>query len=106
MTLNGAVTGVAGDIVTNKTVEGKGEAAAVVTMNRPRGYFGLPRDVILIDGKTPDGVPPGVPAAWRLPARFAALEDRAIVCEFYQERIVARPWPLKDRHISIAELTY
>ena len=86
--------------------EGKGEAAAIVTMNRPRGYFGSPRDVILIDGKTPDGVPPGVPAVWRLPVKFATLEDRAIVCEFNQERIVARPWPLKDKHISIAELTY
>ncbi len=86
--------------------EGKGEAAAIVTMNRPRGYFGLPRDVILIDGKTPDGIPPGVPAVWRLPVKFAALEDRPIICEFNLERIVAREWPLKDKHISIAELTY
>ena len=42
--------------------EGDDNAAAVVTMNRPRGYFGLPRDVVLIDGKTPEGIPPGVPA--------------------------------------------
>ena len=86
--------------------EAKGEAAAIVTMNRPRGYFGAPRDVILIDGKTPDGIPPGVPAVWRLPVKFAAMEDRPVVCEFNQERIVARPWPLKDKHISIAELTF
>ena len=86
--------------------EGKGEAAAIVTMYRPRGYFGLPRDVILIDGKTPDGVPPGVPAIWRLPVKFATQEDRPIVCEFNLERIVARQWPLKDKHIAIAELTY
>ena len=86
--------------------EAKGEGAAIVTMNRPRGYFGQPRDVILIDGKTPEGIPPGVPAKWRLPVSFAALEDRPIVCEFNQERIVARAWPLKDKHISIAELTY
>jgi len=37
---------------------------------------------------------------------FSTLEDRAIVCEFNQERIVARLWPLKDKHISISELTY
>ena len=86
--------------------EGKGEAAAIVTMNRPRGYFGEPRDAILIDGKTPDGVPPGVPAVWRLPVKFATLEERPIVCEFNQERIVAKMWSLKDKHISIAELTY
>ncbi|MDE3175210.1 MAG: hydrolase [Pseudomonadota bacterium] len=86
--------------------EAKGEAAAIVTMNRPRGYFGSPRDVILIDGGTPAGIPPGVPAKWRLPVSFATLEDRPIVCEFNQERIVAREWPLKDKRISIAELTY
>jgi len=86
--------------------EGKGDAAAIVTMNRPRGYFGNPRDVILIDGKTPEGLPPGVPAVWRAPVKFAELEDRPVVCEFNQERIVAREWPLKDRHISIAELTF
>jgi hypothetical protein len=86
--------------------EGKGDAAAIVTMNRPRGYFGEPRDVILIDGKTPDGVTPGVPAVWRLPVKFSAVEDRPIVCEFNQERIVARMWPRKDGHISIAELTF
>ncbi len=86
--------------------EGAGEAAAIVTMNRPRGYFGRPRDVILIDGKTPDGIPPGVPAVWRLPVKFAKLEDRPIVCEFNLERIVAREWPLKDKRVSIAELTF
>ena len=90
--------------------EGKGEAAAVVTMNRPRGYFGAPRDVILIDGKTPEGLPPGVPAKWRAPVSFAALEDRPVVCEFNQERIVARMWPpgasasrptLVRRHVGV-----
>ena len=86
--------------------EGNSDGAAVVTMNRPRGYFGSPRDVVLIDGKTPEGIPPGVPAKWRLPVSFAAVEDRPVVCEFNQERIVARMWPLKDKHISIAELTF
>jgi len=36
-------------------------AGAVVLMSRPRGYFGLPRDVVLIDGKEPADVKPGVP---------------------------------------------
>lgn len=26
-------------------------AGAVVLMSRPRGYFGLPRDIVLIDGR-------------------------------------------------------
>ena len=29
------------------------EAAAIVKMDRPRGYFGLPRDIVLLDGKEP-----------------------------------------------------
>ena len=86
--------------------EGDDIAAAVVTMNRARGYFGVPRDIVLIDGKTPEGIPPGVPAKWRAPVKFATIEDRPVVCEFNQERIVARMWPMKDKHISIAELTY
>ena len=36
-------------------------AGAVALMSRPRGYFGLPRDVVLLDGKEPADVMPGVP---------------------------------------------
>ena len=36
-------------------------AGAVVTMSRPRGYFGVPRDRIVLDGTSPPaGIPPGV----------------------------------------------
>ena len=34
-------------------------AGAVVIMSRPRGYFGLPRDVVLLDGKEPADVKAG-----------------------------------------------
>src|SRR3954447_3875041 len=37
------------------------EAGAVILMSRPRGYFGLPRDVVLLGGKEPTDVKPGVP---------------------------------------------
>src|SRR6266404_540856 len=33
-------------------------AGAIVLMSRPRGYFGLPRDVVLFDGKEPADVKP------------------------------------------------
>jgi hypothetical protein len=36
-------------------------AGAVALMSRPRGYFGLPRDVVLFDGSEPSDVKPGVP---------------------------------------------
>lgn len=80
---------------------------AVILMSRPRGYFGLPRDVVLIDGKEPADVKPGVPndsvTTLRLPAAEAG---RPVVALFNQERIVARAWPASENRIAVAELTY
>ena len=81
-------------------------AGAVIFMNRPRGYFGVPRDVVLLDGQTPSDLPPGVPASWHAKVKLATVENRPVVAEFNQERIVVRPWPAKDNHVVIAELTY
>jgi Lipase C-terminal domain/Lipase (class 2) len=82
-------------------------AGAVVIMSRPRGYFGLPRDVVLLDGKEPADVKPGVPtdsvSTLRLPAAEAG---RPVVALFNGERIVARAWPAAENRIAIAELTY
>jgi hypothetical protein len=76
-------------------------------MSRPRGYFGLPRDVVLFDGKEPSDVKPGVPtdsvSTLRLPAAEAG---RPVVALFNGERIVARAWPAAENRIAIAELTY
>ena len=84
------------------------EAGAVVIMARPRGYFGIPRDIVLLDGKEPADVKPGVPTDWvttlRLPHDEAA--GRAVTAIFNEERIVARAWPVSENRISIAELTY
>jgi pimeloyl-ACP methyl ester carboxylesterase len=81
------------------------DAGAIVRMDRPRGYFGLPRDVVLLDGKEPADVPHGVPSAWHTTLRLPTLEDRPIVGEFNEERIVGRPWPAKEGHVTILELT-
>lgn len=81
------------------------DAAAIVRMDRPRGYFGLPRDVVLLDGKEPGDIPPGVPGTWHTKLKLAAIEDRPIVAEFNEERIVARAWPAKDGHLTVVELT-
>ncbi|MGB8400115.1 hydrolase [Bradyrhizobium sp.] len=82
-------------------------AGAVILMSRPRGYFGLPRDVVLIDGKEPADVKPGVPTdsvtTLRLPAPQAG---RPVVALFNQERIAARAWPAAENRIAVAELTY
>ena len=82
-------------------------AGSVIIMTRPRGYFGLPRDVVLFDGKEPADVKAGVPtdsaSILRLPASEAG---RPVVTMFNQERIVARAWPASENRIVMAELTY
>lgn len=82
-------------------------AGAVVLMSRPRGYFGLPRDVVLFDGKEPADVKTGVPTNSTSTLRVSAAEaGRPVVALFNQERIVARAWPAAENRIAIAELTY
>ena len=55
--------------------------------------------------RSPTDIPHGVPVAWHTTLRLPALEDRPIVGEFNEERIVARPWPAKEGHMTILELT-
>lgn len=82
-------------------------AGAVVIMSRPRGYFGLPRDVVLLDGKEPADVKPGVPTDSTATARLSAAElGRPVAALFNEERIVARAWPAAENRISVAELTW
>jgi pimeloyl-ACP methyl ester carboxylesterase len=81
------------------------DAGAIVMMNRPRGYFGLPRDIIFLDGRQPTDIPPGVPAVWHTKLKLPSAEPRPIIAEYNLERIVARPWSAKENHIAIAELT-
>lgn len=80
---------------------------AVVMMSRPRGYFGLPRDVVLLDGKAPSDVRPGVPADSVTTVRLPASQiGRTVIGMFNEERIAARSWPATQNRVSIAELTY
>jgi hypothetical protein len=82
-------------------------AGSVVLLSRPRGYFGLPRDVVLLDGKEPTEVKSGVPTDSVTTARLPAAEvGRPVVGLFNQERIVARAWPASENRIAVAELTY
>ncbi len=82
------------------------DSGALVMMSRPRGYFGLPRDVVLLDGKEPADVKPGVPTdsvtTLKLPAEDVG---RAVTALFNEERIVARAWPAAENRIAVAELT-
>jgi hypothetical protein len=81
-------------------------AGAVVIMSRPRGYFGLPRDVVLFDGKEPADVKPGVPTDSISTIRLSAAEvGRAVRALFNEERVVARAWAASENRIAVAELT-
>jgi pimeloyl-ACP methyl ester carboxylesterase len=82
-------------------------AGAVVMMSRPRGYFGLPRDVVVLDGKEPADVKPGVPTDSLATVRLPATKiGRPVVALFNEERIVARAWPAAENRVTLAEFTF
>ena len=82
-------------------------AVSLVVLTRPRGYFGLPRDRIALDGAIPPaGIAVGVAGVSNVRSRIAGAAGRAVVAEFNGERIVGRAWPAADNHIVMLELTY
>ena len=83
------------------------DAGAIVVMSRPRGYFGVPRDRIALDGQTPPpGVPSGVAGVASSKIKLADGTPRTVVGEFNGERIAARSWPAAHGHTVTIELTY
>ena len=83
------------------------DAKALVTLARPRGYFGVPRDRIVLDGASPPaGIPSGVAGVATARVKVADATPRAIVGEFNDERIVGRTWPVAENHVVVLELTY
>lgn len=86
--------------------EAQRAAGAIVQMSRPRGYFGIPRDIVLMDGEVPRDVTPGVPTDSTTTRTLAATEiGRAVVGQFNEERIVGRAWPVSENRIAIIEIT-
>lgn len=83
------------------------DAKSLVTLTRPRGYFGVPRDRIALDGTSPPaGIPSGVAGVSTARLKVADASERAVVGEFNDERIVGRTWPVADNHVVVLELTY
>jgi len=79
------------------------DAASVVTMTRPRGYFGPGRDAMSLDGKPATGLPPGVPGLAATKVKLSEAAPRSVVAEFNKQRIVARSWPLAENRVVFAE---
>ncbi len=83
----------------SKSDEGAG---AIVSMSRPRGYFGVGRDKFSLDGKVPAGINDGVPGASIGKLTFDT-QPRTVMAVLNNETIPTRTWPAKDNHIVIAE---
>ncbi len=82
------------------------KAGSVVTLTRPRGYFGLGRDQMNLDGKPLPGVPAGVAGVSAAKLVLPEGPPRSVAGEFNGERIVVRTWPAHENHAVFAELTY
>ena len=80
---------------------------SLVVLSRPRGYFGVPRDRIVLDGASPPaGIAPGVAGVSTARQKVTDTVGRAVVGEFNGERIVGRAWPAADGHVVLLEITY
>lgn len=84
-------------------------AASVITLTRPRGYFGLPRDTVVLDGRQPaPGIPPGVAGISASTLRLSEGTGRPVAAEFRSEgiaeRIVGRAWPTAEQRLVVLEL--
>jgi len=83
------------------------DAGSVVTMTRPRGYFGVGRDTMSLDGVSPPpGLPPGVPGVAASKLKLKETAVRSVVAVFNGERIVVRSWPLSENNLVFAEFHY
>ncbi len=83
------------------------DAGAVVTLVRPRGYFGLPRDRIAFDGQNPaPGIPAGVAGVASSKLKLPPGPQRPVAAEFNGERLVGRNWPAGEGHVVLLELMY
>ncbi len=83
------------------------DAAAIVSLARPRGYFGVRRDRVVLDDQDPaPGIPRGVAGVAVSKLKLPAGPQRAVVGQFNDERIVGRTWPVAENHLVLLELQY
>jgi triacylglycerol lipase len=83
------------------------DAVALVSFTRPRAYFGLPRDEVLLNGETAPGIPPGVAGVATAKRKLDAagqLVRGAFRSGVVQEQITGRSWPAAERRVTVLEL--
>lgn len=81
-------------------------AGSVITITRPRGYFGHGRDIFTIDGKTPGGVNEGVPGVSTGKLVLPAGPPRSVPVRFNLESFAVQSWPASEKRLVIGEFTY
>jgi triacylglycerol lipase len=82
------------------------DAAAIVTMTRPRGYLDPTRDTMTFDGRSPPpGALPGAGVA-SSKIKLASAQPRPVMAEFNGERVTGRVWPASQGELTLLELTY
>jgi triacylglycerol lipase len=81
--------------------------ASVVILTRPRGYFGLPRDQISLDGRSPPpGIGAGTAGVSTTKLGFPKVPGHMLVAQFNGERVIGRAWPALNNEITFFELHY
>jgi hypothetical protein len=81
------------------------DAGSIVTLSRPRGYLGVPRDTFSLDGQSPaPGIAPGVAGLASSKLKLAAGPQRSIAGEFNGERIVGRTWLASEGRLVTLEI--
>ncbi|MEI6158265.1 MAG: hydrolase [Roseococcus sp.] len=82
-------------------------AGALVRLTRPRGYFGWPRDVVLLDGREVaerrDGVASIAVANLRLPVERLGTPVAGL---FNEERVVGRVVPMGENRVTLMEMIW
>lgn len=81
-------------------------AGAVVLMTRPRGYFGLGRDRMSLDGKPLPGIGAGVAGLAVSRLVLTSSDTRTMVAQFNDERVAVRTWPAAQGRLVAAEMHY
>jgi pimeloyl-ACP methyl ester carboxylesterase len=87
--------------------EAERAAASLTRMIRPRGYYGIPRDLVLLDGERPPALREGVAAVWQV-ARMLPAEriGTPVAGVFNTERVAGRAVPLGENRIAVLELLH
>ncbi len=80
-------------------------AGSVLTFTRPRGYFGLPRDQVVLDGRDPaPGLPRGVAGLSVSKIKLPAGPLRPVPALFNGQALVGQNWPATENRVVLLEL--